>query len=110
MLRILIPNMPSFSEMPNRCHPGQDPVEGLGQYYKSIMMKKSLGTSKTLRCFAGRAVSNEKQTFRNVVFRGFVGDDQRTRLCEDYNKALEGFLLNNQDSMESKARFFLWLR
>ena len=46
-------------------------------------------------------MSNEKRTPGCVV----VGD-YTTRLCGDYSKPLHGFLLNNQDSMESKKVFF----
>ena len=40
-----------------------------------------------------------------LVVEGYVGE-YTTQFYRDYNKAIEGSLLNNQDSMESKAGFF----
>jgi len=38
----------------------------------------------------------------------YVGD-YTSQLCGDDNKPLQGSLLNNQDSMESKDAFCSWL-
>ena len=49
--------------------------------------------------------SDDMSNERNPGCLGYIGY-YTAQLCRDDNKPLRGSLLNNQDSMESKARFF----
>ena len=72
-------------------------------------MKKKQGNKYAHLCGDNNKpnLSNEKRAPGCLVY---IGDymDYTTQLYRDYNKPLQGSLVNNQDSMESKFLFFVF--